>query len=124
MVGGLLALTGCTNQEESTVNDANQTSSKIETKVGEKFTITLPANLTTGYSWRIDEIKPAIVRKDDYKYNQSANARGLVGVGGEEVWTFEAVSKGRVIIHLEYVRPWEVDVPPVKKADFTIIVTK
>ena len=124
VAAGFLICLGCANQKEAAVNDANSTSSRITAKVGEDFTIKLPANLTTGYSWRMGEIKPAIVREVDYKYNQPVNTQRLVGAGGEEVWIFNAVRTGRVTIHIEYVRPWEVDVPPVKKADFTIIITK
>jgi inhibitor of cysteine peptidase len=124
VAAGFLICIGCANQKEAAVNDANSTSSRITAKVGEDFTIKLPANLTTGYSWRMGEIKPPIVREKDYKYNQTANTQRLVGAGGEEVWTFKAVRTGKVVISLEYIRPWEVDVPPIKKADFTIIITK
>src|SRR3712207_8402246 len=37
----------------------------------------------------------------------------LVGAPGKQVLTFNALQEGSATIHLEYVRPWETDVPPV-----------
>jgi inhibitor of cysteine peptidase len=124
LVGGLLVLSGCRNQTEKTVNDANQTSNIIETKAGKTFTIILPANRTTGYSWQIGKFTPGIVKLNDEEYKPAENPRGLVGAGGEQIWTFEAISAGKVTIHFEYARPWEKNIPAIKKNDYTIIVMK
>jgi inhibitor of cysteine peptidase len=144
LAGMFLALTGCSNktdnaaketnqtskvtdtanQKENAVNDANQTSGTIETKVGKTFTVTLPANRTTGYSWQIGEFTPGIVKMISEDYTLAENTRGLVGAGGEQIWTFEAVNAGEVTIHFEYARPWEKNIPAIKKADYSITITK
>jgi inhibitor of cysteine peptidase len=144
LAGVFLALTGCSdktdkaaketnqtlkvtdtaNQKENAVNDPSQTSGIIETKAGENFTITLPANRTTGYSWQIGEFTPGIVKLIGEDYKLAENSRGLVGAGGEQIWTFEAVSAGKVTIHFEYARPWEKNIPAIKKTDYTITITK
>ena len=41
---------------------------------------------------------------------------------GIEEWTFKAVAKGNVAITLEYIRPWEKDVPPIKKSVYQVTV--
>ena len=47
---------------------------------------------------------------------------GLVGGGGEEIWTFLAVNRGDTEITMEYVRPWEKTHHPVKTATIKVSV--
>jgi predicted secreted protein len=46
----------------------------------------------------------------------------MVGAGGSEIWTFKAVGRGRTVVRLKCVRPWEQDVPPVEIAEYEILV--
>lgn len=88
---------------------------------GNKFTITLPSNVTTGYSWRQGNKPSASVAKFlDSKYNNPSEQ--IPGKGGSETWTFQAVGKGTTSIVLEYARPWEKGVAPVKKQSFSVTV--
>ncbi len=104
-----------------TANNFSDPAKPLIIPAGNEFTLTLESNRTTGYQWQLagapDE---TLVQLVGNKY-ELPDTR-LIGAGGREVWTFKAVGKGRTEIHLEYVRPWEKDVPPVKEAVFTVVV--
>ena len=93
---------------------------QISATVGQKFTIPLESNQTTGYQWQLAKpLDESIVKLVDSKYE--APKGGLVGQGGHELWTFEAVSPGITQIALKYVRPWE-STPPAKEQLFSVTV--
>ncbi len=85
----------------------------IAVHVGEQFTIRLDANATTGYGWRLTTPPdPAIATLVGSTYQASSG--GVVGSGGDELWTFRATGAGTTRIVLGYARPWEHDVPPIR----------
>jgi predicted secreted protein len=100
--------------------DSEQSRSIVMTEEGREFTIRLTSNRTTGFQWRVggmlDDRIVKLVKSDYLSYDT-----GLAGSGGEEVWTFTAVGKGETQITMEYARPWETGVQPIKTA--TIIVS-
>jgi len=114
-------LIGCHNQQ-ATSGKVVDNPGTIETKIGETFMIKLDSNPTTGYSWRMAALKPGIVEKVSNVYKPTKTQERIVGSGGIEEWTFKAVAKGNVAITLEYVRPWEKDVPPIKKTVYQVSV--
>lgn len=84
----------------------------IDLKTGETFTVTLEGNPTTGYSWEVAEIDPAIIElagEPDYKSDSM-----LIGSGGVFKFTFVAVGAGTSRVKLIYHRPWEEDVEPLE----------
>jgi inhibitor of cysteine peptidase len=95
----------------------------IAVEPGQKFSIDLEANHTTGYSWQL--VKPLDekqVKLLTVEYKQSKP--GLIGAGGHEVWSFNAVMEGRTEIQMKYVRPWETNVPPARSTNVLVIVKK
>ncbi len=99
------------------------TGKPYEVKRGEQFSLALDSNQTTGYHWRLAKPLDEGVLKlagVEYKTPQSK----LLGAGGKEIWTFQAVGRGVTSIHLEYVRPWEKGVPPARTAVYTVRVTE
>jgi len=94
---------------------------KMEVKLDQEFTITLKSNPTTGYSWQIDTAPDENVVRLIGSVFVGPQTR-LVGAGGSEIWTFKAVGRGRTMVRLKYIRPWEKDVPPVEIADYDIQV--
>jgi predicted secreted protein len=92
----------------------------IEIHTGDRFTIVLDANVTTGYSWvfgtPVDENILRLVKSD---YISSKN--GMTGTGGNQVWVFEALQPGTTMITLKYERSWETE-PPIQIAVYTIHV--
>lgn len=93
----------------------------IEVEVGQEFAITLRSNPTTGYQWQLVGPSDEDIVKLMGSEHKGPEAE-LVGAGGEEVWTFQAISQGETAISLEYVRPWEKDVPPAEVRIFTVLV--
>lgn len=103
----------------------------IEVEAGLEFAIVLESNPTTGYSWQLaeplDEDVVELVSSEFAKTSsESGTSEGegeMVGVPGEEVWTFEAIAEGEAEIVLEYLRPWETDVAPESTETFKVTVT-
>jgi len=94
---------------------------QIRVLAGKQFSITLNANHTTGYSWRLAKpLDPATLRQISDEYNAATS--DAVGAPGEEVWTFESVAAGNVELDFEYVRPFEKDAKPVKTAKYSVVV--
>ncbi len=69
------------------------------------FTLLLPANRTTGYSWRLaPAIHSPAVANLDHRYEKFAGKDA--GAGGQELWTFHATSLGEANLQFSYGRPW------------------
>lgn len=106
-----------------TVSKPSNSSRLIEVNSGEEFNIPLESNKTTGYGWEL--AKP--LDKDflifiDTKY--ISDYSGLPGRGGNEVWLFKALKAGKTTIYFKYVRPWEIDKPPVNEQTFEIVINE
>lgn len=97
----------------------------VEAKVGEEFVIVLDSNPTTGYGWRIaGKLDESMIKVVEIGHQRAKADPGLVGMGGKDVWTLQGLREGETAVPFEYVRPWEKDVPPVKKVIFTIMIRK
>jgi inhibitor of cysteine peptidase len=98
------------------------TTSPVDVKVDDKFTISLEANPSTGYSWELTgplDDKVVVQLGSDHQPGQGTG----VGVPGQQLFRFQAVGQGTATIDLQYVRPWETSVPPAKTSEFTVNVT-
>ncbi|EAS2000449.1 hypothetical protein AX334_24815 [Salmonella enterica] len=81
----------------------------IEIKQNAIFSITLPANPTTGYSWGLRTLPPQLMLLDS-SYKQSDDCKsGMVGCGGDTTYTFKAMKKGAEKLEFQYGRQWESD---------------
>lgn len=97
------------------------TAPAVEARCGETFSITLDSNPTTGYQWRLAGQFPARkLRLVKSSYRRPSGR--LVGAGGREIWTFEALAAGRATLRFEYIRPWEKDVPPARTRTFEVAI--
>jgi predicted secreted protein len=98
----------------------------INAYAGQEIVIKLKSNPTTGYSWLLaDELDAKILEFKGSKYVPDAVAAGIVGSGGQEVWTFMALAPGKDEISLKYVRPWEAGARPAAiRAVYSVIVKK
>jgi inhibitor of cysteine peptidase len=115
-----IIVTGCTCTPNNQCNPT-EASTMITPKVGEEFNITLDANPTTGYQWKLsDNFTEGVVKLVGSEY--VAPETEMVGVGGKEVWTFEGVRSGETTVELEYVRPWETGVEPAVVKSFGVTV--
>lgn len=82
----------------------------LNIREGQRFSLKLPSNPTTGYSWAIESIDYNFVEVKGSDFIPPRS--GLMGAGGQEVWMFKAVKKGNTLIKMKYARPWEKKNPP------------
>jgi inhibitor of cysteine peptidase len=95
--------------------DAGKT---IAVHSGERVTIQLDENPTTGYRWAIDQIDEQILTLE----NSSFVAAPGVGSGGQRTFQFRAHSPGTVHLQLKNWREWLGDASIRDRFDVTIAV--
>jgi len=71
------------------------------------------------FSWILGKLNHLGLRGVNH---QAVHPFGMVGVGGTEIWRFRAVKVGRQTLRLDYARPWETGVAPVKIVSFNVVV--
>jgi inhibitor of cysteine peptidase len=134
-----LALLGACSSDDSSSGDATTTTAAatsttasegtvitspgpVELAVGERATLELEANPTTGYQWEPSaEPDAAVVTivSDTYV----AGGSDAMGAGGTQRIVVEGVAAGTTTLELRYVRPWESDTPPAETASYQITVS-
>jgi predicted secreted protein len=90
----------------------------VAVPAGQRFTLALPENVTTGYSWAL-ELSPGLAVVSD-EYAQTPGSEGRPGAGGTHTWTIEATAAGTQVLAGHYRRPWED--PPVDAGSFSLTV--
>jgi predicted secreted protein len=90
----------------------------IQARLNQPFNITLESNPTTGYSWTVD-FDSHFLTQENEGYVRSRP--GLVGSGGQQIFTFTPIRIGKTTISAVYKRPWENIVADEKT--FSIIIT-
>ncbi|MHC1597401.1 MAG: protease inhibitor I42 family protein [Methermicoccaceae archaeon] len=107
LVVGVL-LSGCaTTQAPSKVFTQADNGTTVSVKLGETFSVSLPENPTTGYSWNMSTTGGIALKSDTYTPEQPSGKTELVGAGGVHEWVFQAVGKGTQKVMGIYKRPWE-----------------
>jgi inhibitor of cysteine peptidase len=96
----------CGASEEARLVTEADNGTTVELGLGERLTVRLESNPTTGFSWQL-EVEPngAFLRSAGHEYVPPDD--GLVGQGGIELWTFEGVAPGTTRIALVYLRPFD-----------------
>jgi inhibitor of cysteine peptidase len=88
--------------------------------VGERFTLELRQNPTTGYSWSVvSSGEPVIHQEGQPSYKPDGEQRGG---GGTLSFAFRGAAAGRTELRLVYARPWEKDVAPADTFRLTVDV--
>ncbi|MET8246152.1 protease inhibitor I42 family protein [Streptomyces sp. NPDC005202] len=105
----LLTLTaGCgASADEPTSHPTKDTS--ITADVGERFTLTVDENGSTGERWYLATPRPdgSVVRDRGQRYEADAGADKSPGTGGHRTFTFEATGAGRTRIVLLHCLAYE-----------------
>lgn len=70
------------------------------------FSVTFPANPTTGYSWGLTALPDTLMLLDT-DYRQSEDCNGMQGCGGYRTYTFKAINRGQGALKFQYGRQWE-----------------
>lgn len=99
----------------------------VDVKVGQLVTIRLDANRTTGYTWLLPKgaVAQGVVQplRPESRYDRKIDGIYSMGVGAIEVWEFRAVRAGEGTLRLEYRRPFEQGIDPLRIVDFPLRVT-
>ena len=89
------------------ISDEKETKAElIHAKVNEPFTISLPANPTTGYEWTVD-YDYVLLKKESAQYESAIAEPVRVGAGGSSVFVFTPLMPGKTTIYFVYKRSWE-----------------
>jgi inhibitor of cysteine peptidase len=119
-IAGVACTASADNSGPSVVN-VSESGKQIELAPGDSLTVTLDSNPSTGFAWSISGITNEAVI-DDVSNEFNGADTGMMGAGGQEVWTFEAVDKGTSTIEMQYSRSWETGVEPAGTFNVTVVV--
>ncbi len=118
----MVILSSCGGKEgEKSALGAEDTGNEVTLTVGEKMQINLEANPTTGYEWEVAEVDEKVLRETGTVYKPDSDSSDMVGNGGKEILTFEAVGAGKTTLRLIYHQPWD-EAPPAETFLVTVIV--
>lgn len=113
----LMTLTACGSAAVKL--DEQDNGQTVEVNSGDKITITLEGNPTTGYSWELSEFDASVVEpagEADYKSDSK-----LLGSGGVYTFTLNALAPGATTMKFIYHRSWE-DAEPAQVFEVTLNV--
>jgi inhibitor of cysteine peptidase len=117
------------NTEENQTNMfllAGGDETAVTVKAPGEFSLKIESNPTTGYSWWLQE--PGKKEKSLLKFKEQKveepgeQSRPRLGAPTYEIFIFEALQPGVAVLELQYRRPWEKDVPPIKKHKVTVTI--
>lgn len=119
-----LVVTATSGCGDSTDNDTGEVTvterdAEISVTVGERFDIVLESNATTGYAWAEADATDVVELVDDEYLPPDTE---LVGAGGLQRLTFEAVAAGSAELQLWYVRSFDDPKEPADEARFPVEV--
>ena len=121
--GAALFLSACSTTFAPAELNESDSGRTLTLKVGERFTISLPSNPTTGYAWSFDapyDEKVLILSSDTFA---NPEAEGVTGAPGRRILTFSVVGPGRSGIRLGYKRPWERNTRPSRVFQLLVFAT-
>jgi len=93
---------------------------EFEVEIGDKITVELCSNRTTGFEWGYEMTVENVVKEEDHDFEPPEG--DVPGAAGIEVWTFEAFEKGTTEVLMEYSQPWEGGLKSEWTYSFTVTV--
>jgi len=102
-----------------------QATTAIDAKAGDHFTVAVPGNATTAYTWRVDPNPDAsVLTVTDPKYASSAppNCNQCAGHGGTYSFAVSASAVGIATLHLVKVHVGRVPGKPIQEVTITVTV--
>lgn len=73
-------------------------------RVGERLTLQLSENPSTGYTWAFASLDETRLEIESSSFSSDSAA---VGSGGSETWILRARAPGHTRVELKLLRPWE-----------------
>lgn len=95
---------------------------EIELSVGDRLTVRLNENASTGFRWVLDPIDSALMDVGGETHAPSHSNR--IGAGGTVEWILTARAAGKTHIGLKYLRPWEGERSAVDQYDITLQIAR
>jgi inhibitor of cysteine peptidase len=84
---------------------ADDNGDRVELQKGQTLAVSLPGNISTGYSWEVVGLDEQILRQvGEPTFSPDSNVPGSPGT---QTIRFRAAGEGRTVLHLVYHRPWE-----------------
>ena len=77
----------------------------FQIEIGDKITVKLCSNPTTGFQWGYEMSGDNAIKEEDHDFEEPNG--DVVGASGTEVWTFEGTAEGTTVVLMEYSQPWE-----------------
>lgn len=113
-----------TESPRQVVVDASQTGTEVTIAPGDSLVVTLDSNVTTGFQWQLSSgMNEAVLALGSHEYQDPDKSDdGILGAGGREVWTFNAVGKGKTQVDLEYRQAWEGGIKAAETFVLTVVV--
>lgn len=116
-----IMLTLCSCEKPIVLTEADD-GTEITIDIGERFSVRLDSNHSTGYRWQNITKSESVVQVGTPQYKEEP-ACDAPGCGGVATFTFEGAVAGKTVLQLVYSRPWEND-PPLKRFEVTVLVSK
>jgi inhibitor of cysteine peptidase len=110
------ALVACAREGKNINVDLSWSGKQVDMGVGESLVVTLPSDAGTGYSWSSWVSDESILQQSEDEYI------GHIGAGGQEIWTFKALTEGTCTIEMQYSPPQEEEATPAQTFDLTVDV--
>jgi inhibitor of cysteine peptidase len=110
-----------------TIINVNESDSGSTITLGHSqfLAVTLDSNPgSTGFSWNLSAISDTDMIQwvsDEYIAPEQTDPP-MVGVPGQEVWTFEALAAGTATISMKYIQPWQPEAEPAETFEITVNV--
>jgi inhibitor of cysteine peptidase len=85
-------------------------SKTIEVNAGDRLTVVLCSNPTTGFRWSEDAqvSDSGVLKQEVHEFvGPESEPPPPPGTPGLEAWTFQTLKKGSSTVYMEYSRPWE-----------------
>lgn len=119
---GLWAMTSYASEVQAMKPYTDPGKPILVTKSKSKFTIELPSNVTTGYSWFLVRYNDELLKPISHEYIKPKEEKP--GAGGVEQWTFKVDGDAFKVpqltrIKLIYAQPW--NLRDAKRVTFTIV---
>lgn len=89
--------------------DENSSGEMVVIVEGQSLELSLASNPSTGFSWQyFPDFDSSVLMETGHEFRGESD---LIGAGGREYWTFQAVGPGSATLSLAYMRPWESRLP-------------
>lgn len=109
-----------TNEVATFTLDASKDISRLEVKPGDTIVIDLEENVSTGYSWALDDVPQPLMRVTED--SQTGGPGGRMGSPGHRRIAISAIGPGEAEIRAFLRRPWEKDQPPAQTFTVRVVV--